>query len=128
MTDNRRHLLEAAAASHLNAVAKARRALRELDRSGQPITFHAVAKAAGVSRSWLYRDADMRGEIERLRAATASPAGLPAAQRATADSIRQQRDALNAELTRARQEIRDLREQLARQLGEQRTTATWSRR
>jgi len=38
-------------------------AIRELDRAGQPITFQAVAVAAGVSRSWLYRNPQMRAGV-----------------------------------------------------------------
>ena len=49
-----------AAAKHRRELtrAKAIQALRELDRSGTPITFLAVAHAAGVSRSWLYAQPD----------------------------------------------------------------------
>ncbi len=53
--------------------ARARQALRRLDRDGHPITFAAVADAAGVSRSLLYRDPPLRAEIEALR--TETPAG-----------------------------------------------------
>ena len=54
-------------------------ALRRLDAAGEPVTFISVARAAGVSRSWLYRQGDLRAEIERLRtsgsAAPAPPVG-----------------------------------------------------
>ncbi|MER5219356.1 DUF6262 family protein [Streptomyces flaveus] len=49
--------------------AKAVQALRSLDAAGEPVTFETVAKRAGVSRSWLYAQPDLRAEIERLRAA-----------------------------------------------------------
>jgi hypothetical protein len=38
-----------------------------MDNSGQPVTIGAVAANAGVSRSWLYAQADLRVQIERLR-------------------------------------------------------------
>ena len=38
---------------------------RELDRAGTAITFTAVAAAAGISRSWLYTQPDLRAGIER---------------------------------------------------------------
>ncbi|WP_268252716.1 DUF6262 family protein [Streptomyces alanosinicus] len=44
-------------------------ALRTLDAAGKPVTFETVAKQAGVSRSGLYAQPDVRAEIERLRAA-----------------------------------------------------------
>jgi hypothetical protein len=49
-----------------------------------PITFGAVSRNAGVSRSWLYGQPDLRAEIERLREATRwSFPPLPARQRAS---------------------------------------------
>src|SRR5215471_19324780 len=67
--------------------AKAIQALRELDRAGTPVTFEIVANAAGVSRSWLYTQADIHAEIQRLRDATrrAPTPPIPTAQR-TSDS------------------------------------------
>ena len=41
------------------------------------MTFDAVATAAGVSRSWLYTQPDLRAEIERLRAASQRAPGRP---------------------------------------------------
>lgn len=41
--------------------------LRRLDAAGETVTFLSVARAARVSRSWLYRQADLRAEIDRLR-------------------------------------------------------------
>ncbi|MFF7251573.1 DUF6262 family protein, partial [Embleya sp. NPDC008237] len=59
------------AAAHRRAAATRRRAtsaLRRMDATGTVITFEAVAREAGVSRSWLYNQPDLRAEIERLRA------------------------------------------------------------
>jgi hypothetical protein len=49
------------------ARSKAIRAVRELDAAGTTVTFESVARAAGVSRSWLYTQPDIRGEVLRLR-------------------------------------------------------------
>jgi Family of unknown function (DUF6262) len=120
------HLVEAAARRHELTRAKAIQALRELDRSGRPVTFAAVASAAGISRSWLYAQADIRGQIQRLRAATAGtpgPAAIPAGQRASDASLRAR---LAAAVERNRQLADDnarLRRQLARALGDQRSAA-----
>lgn len=129
MADNTIHLLRAAAARHHNAVVNAVAALRELDRAGQPITFQAVAEAAGVSRSWLYRDAEMRAQIEHLRAAsTGTTARIPARERTSRESLREQLEALRLELAELRRDNKLLGDQLARRLGEDRTTATWRQR
>lgn len=129
MRDNSIHLLEAAAARHHNAVVSATAAIQALDRAGKLITFQAVAAAAGVSRSWLYRDPDMRAQIEHLRASsTGTGPGVPARERASPDSLRAQLDALRLELSELRRDNKALRDQLARRLGEQRTMTTWRQR
>jgi len=129
MPDNTIHLLHAAAARHHNAVVNATAAIQKLDRAGTPITFQAVAVAAGVSRSWLYRDPEIRAQIERLRAASTGTApSVPARERATRDSLRGQLETLRLELAELRHDNKALRDQLARRLGEARTTATWRQR
>ena len=65
--DNTAHLIAAASRRHELTRSKAIRALRELDAAGTTVTFESVARAAGVSRSWLYTQPDIRAEIERLR-------------------------------------------------------------
>ena len=129
MHSNPAPLAIAAARRHELTRAKAIQALRELDRAGAPVTFAALAAAAGISRSWLYTQPDIRDQIQRLRSATARtpvPAAIPAGQRAIDASLRtrltaalQRNQALADENTR-------LRRQLARALGDQRTTRTRS--
>ena len=117
-------LSEAAARRHELTSSKAIQALRELDRSGHPVTFASVAAAAGISRSWLYTQPDISGQIRRLlqKANAAGPAGgIPAAQRPTDASLRAR---LTAALKRNQQladENARLRRQLARALGDQRS-------
>ena len=116
-------LSKAAARRHELTRSRAVQALRELDRAGTPVTFAGVAQAAGVSRSWLYTQPDISGQIRRLRQETngASSAGaIPAGQRATDASLRAR---LTAALDRNKQLADDnarLRRQLARVLGDQR--------
>ena len=63
--------LSEAAARRLELTrSRAVQALRELDRAGVPVTFAGVAQAAGVSRSWLYAQADISRQIRRLRQRT----------------------------------------------------------
>jgi hypothetical protein len=117
-------LSETAARRHELTRAKAVRALRELDRAGTAVTFAGVAQAAGVSRSWLYTQPDISGQIRRLR--QEPTAGVPAGQRATDTSLRAR---LTAALDRNKQladENTRLRRQLARALGDQRSARTRS--
>jgi hypothetical protein len=87
--DNTRHIIAAAHQRHELTRAKAIQALRTLDAEGSPVTFEAVAQAAAVSRSWLYAQADVRAEIERLRAAyrRAPATPVPARQRSSDASL-----------------------------------------
>ena len=95
---------------------------------GTPVTFAGVAQAAGVSRSWLYTQPDISGQIHRLRQKTSgagSAGAIPAGQRATDASLRAR---LTAALDRNKQladENARLRRQLARALGDQRSA--WTR-
>ena len=87
---------------------------------GTAINYTAVARTAGVSRAWLYRQNQIRDLISQLRQQHAPAAGL-AAQHASTDSLRQRLDTARAEIARLRNENRSLREQIARQLGLQHT-------
>ena len=120
-------LSEAAARRHELTRSKAVQALRELDRAGAPVTFAGVAHAAGVSRSWLYTQPDISSQIRRLRQeanAAGSAGGVPSAQRPSDASLRAR---LAAALDRNKQladENARLRRQLARALGDQRSSRT----
>jgi Family of unknown function (DUF6262) len=122
-------LSQAAARRHELTRSKAIQALRELDRAGTPVTFAGVAQAAGISRSWLYTQADISNQIRRLRQ-KANNAGsasvIPAGQRSTDASLRAR---LTAALDRNKQLADDnarLRRQLAHALGDQRSAGTRS--
>jgi hypothetical protein len=120
-------LAAAAARRHQLTRARAIQALRELDRAGSPVTFASVAGAAAISRSWLYTQPDIRDQIRELRTRSPGPASaIPASQRATDTSLRAR---LTAALKRNQQlaeENAQLRRQLARLLGDQRSTRTRS--
>lgn len=120
-------LTEAAARRHELTRSRTIQALRELDRTGTPVTFAGVARAAGVSRSWLYTQPDISGQIRRLRQqanAAGSAGGIPAAQRPSDASLRAR---LTTALDRNKQladENARLRRQLARALGDQRSAVS----
>jgi hypothetical protein len=124
--DRATHLITAAKQRHELTRAKAIRAIRELARDGATVTFGTVARAAHVSRSWLYTQADIRDEIRNLRAATPPrprPAAAPAAQRASAESLRQRLAVMQKRIHNLVEENQRLRNQLAVALGEQRAGA-----
>ena len=123
MTDRVERLREAAQARHEATLRRAESALQRMAKRGDPVTFNRVAEAAGVSRSWLYRQPTLRQEIDRLRDASATRSGLPSVERASTDSLRQQLHTYREEITRLRTENQELREQLARHLGAARTAA-----
>ena len=134
--DNAAPIIAAARRRHELARAKAIQAIRELDRAGVAVTFAVVAGAAGVSRSWLYSQPDIRDQIQRLRDATgrSATAPVPASQRASDASLLRRLEAAHAERekllgerTRLLEERDRLRRQLARALGEQRQTGNPAR-
>ncbi len=94
--------------------------LRRLDAAGETVTFISVARAARVSRSWLYRQADLRAEIDRLRTTAATTTNVPSAQRASTDSLRRRLEGTLDEIKRLKAENHQLRQQLAQRLGRQR--------
>jgi len=120
-------LSEAAARRHELTRSRAIQALRELDRAGVPVTFAGVARAAGVSRSWLYTQPGISSQIRRLRQQADGPGSagaVPTAQRASDASLRAR---LTAALDRNKELADDnarLRRQLARALGDQRSART----
>jgi hypothetical protein len=120
--DNSAYLAQASARRHQAALAAARHAIEQLQREGKAINYTTVARTAGVSRPWLYRQDQIRDLISQLRPQHA-PAAALAAQRPSTDSLRQRLDTARTEITRLRAENRSLRDQIARQLGLQRTQA-----
>ena len=124
MPDRVDRLREAARARHDATLRRATNALQRMARRGEAVTFRRLAETAGVSRSWLYRQPQLREEINRLRDASAGrPGTLPSAERATTDSLRQQLRTYRDEITRLRTENQELRDQLARHLGAARAAA-----
>jgi len=121
-------LAVAAARRHELTRARAIQALRELDRAGAPVTFAAVAAAARISRSWLYTQPDIRDQIQRLRTSTSRAPGtpVPIGQRSTDASLHTRLTAALQRNQALADENARLRRQLARALGDQRTTRTRS--
>jgi AraC-like DNA-binding protein len=122
--DNSRHLIAATRRRTERTRWQALRALRRLDATGGPITFEAVAREAGVSRSWLYTQDDLRAEIGRLRERHRPPSPTPSTpdrQRASTNSLLRRLEVATERIQRLEQANRELHEALAQALGTTRT-------
>jgi Family of unknown function (DUF6262) len=108
-------LATAARRTSEHAQTRARKALRELDQQGRPITFQAVARHAAVSRQWLYKQPELRKEIERLRDRNVADtrSRVPDEHRASIASLRQRNTLLLAENRRLRDQLAELKAELA---------------
>jgi hypothetical protein len=114
MADRGAGIRAAAARKHDRASARAAAAIRELDRHTEEVTFQSVARHAGVSRQWLYRQPALRADIERLRDQRKQPSRqVPSAQRASDASLRQHVQTLREDNRRLREENANLKEELA---------------
>lgn len=115
-------LAAAAGRKREHTLARATAALSELDARGERIDFQAVARAAGVSRQWLYKQPQLRAEIERLRAIRphVGDAPMPARERSTDASLHQRIRTLREENQRLREENANLTDELALAYGHQR--------
>jgi hypothetical protein len=118
--DSSIHITTAAKQRHEYTRAKAIAALHELDQAGATITFEAVADHAGVSRSWLYTQPDLKDEIHRLRSMRRhTPTNpTPSRQRASEESLRQRLDIATRRNRELADENQRLRRQLAQALGQ----------
>jgi hypothetical protein len=124
--DNTHHVI---AAAHRRAEATRKRAvaaLRRMDNTGAAISFDAIAREAGVSRSWLYSQPQLRAEIERLRdrRKPATPtAAVPDRQRASDASLLRRLEAATTRIRQLETENRDLHTALSQALGGRRSAA-----
>ena len=64
---NLENLKAAAAARTAATVTRADAGLREMLRTGQPVTFRGLARHAGVSLDFLYSNTALRQRIQQLR-------------------------------------------------------------
>lgn len=121
--DNTRHLTEAARRRAQATRRRAVAALRRMDTSGLPITIDALAREAGVSRSWIYSQPDLRDEAQRLRdrPRPATGGAVPDRQRSS-DASLQRRVEVATQRIRELETDKRLRDALAEALGERRAT------
>ena len=112
-TDNSAALHAAQQARHAELVKTVTATVRRLKRDNVPITYNAVATAAGVSRAFLYKTPETRTLIDRARtAASPTTSTRPAPRRSGPDVA-----ALRHDNTQLRQQLRVLTERNERLLG-----------
>ena len=112
-------LRSAAGARSVAAEQRARHAIAELDRRGQPITFLAVAAEAGVSARYLYAHPQLRATIQQLREEHHHTPSRPHRHpRANDESIRARLRGTLEENKQLRAENAQLRDELALAHGE----------
>jgi hypothetical protein len=118
--DNTAHLITAARRRHELTRSKAIRAIRELDSSGTAVTFESIAQAAGISRSWLYTQPDIRAEVQHLRdlGRRAPRTSLPAHHRSSDASLLCRLEAVSTRNRELAEDNQRLRRQLAHALGQ----------
>jgi hypothetical protein len=113
-TPRSKALRSAAAARSVAAEQRAQRAITELDRRGQAITFLAVAAEAGVSSRYLYAHPQLRATIQQLRDEQHStPSRPPRHPRASEESIRARLRGALEENKQLRAENAQLRDELS---------------
>lgn len=61
------HLRDAARRRHEQSLQRATDALTALSAAGAPITFASVARKAGISTDFLYRQPQLRNKIQQMR-------------------------------------------------------------
>ena len=120
--NNSQHVIAAARRRSQATRPRAAAALRRMDTAGIPITFKVLAREAGVSRSWLYTQADLRAEVERLRTRQRPSPRVPDRQHATDASLLTRLQIATERIRQLESDNTRLRQALAEALGERRAT------
>jgi hypothetical protein len=109
------------AAAKAKSEAKTRAAeqgIRALVKRGEPITFQAVQREAGVSHAFLYNHPDLRGRIEHLRARARPNSAASAAPDSESALVLALTAQINELQKRHRHDVQALREALEQAHGE----------
>lgn len=114
------HLIRAAKARHDEAFRRATAALQQMAKIGEPVTFAAVARRAGVSTDFLYNTAALRSKITDLRTAPFAPrTSEPVTYgESSSSAIRALSSQLKAERRHHQEEVHSLQSALATAHGE----------
>jgi predicted Zn-dependent protease len=110
-------LTAAAKAKSQTKTTAAEGAIRALIKRGEPVTFQAVSREAGVSHAFLYGHPDLRRRIEHLRA-QARPPTTPTRTDSTDTVVLALTSQVNQLKSQHRQEVQALRAALEQAHGE----------
>jgi predicted nucleic acid-binding Zn-ribbon protein len=118
--DRANRLAEHARARHEQTLHRAQAALTSMANNGEAITISLLAGKAGVSRSWIYTQPELRDHIEQLQQATTRPDAprRETANHASEESLRRRLTLAHQRITQLRTENQQLRESLARAHGQ----------
>lgn len=127
--DRAANLTRHARRRHQQTLQRAHDALAAIAKNGDLPTVGLLANKAGVSRSWIYTQPELRDRIERLqqkRARTSSRSGRTSS-RASEESLRRRLTLAHQRIAQLRIENRQLRDELAHVHGELRAAKTVTR-
>ena len=112
--DNSHHLIAAAQRRRADTLQRAREALHDLAESGQPRTVTQIAAHAGVSRSWLYAQTELRDRLRQLTdAPQAAEPAAPQIEPSSEASLRQRLTLAHERIRELDNDNRHLRDQIA---------------
>jgi hypothetical protein len=118
-SDNSHHLIAAAHRRRAETLERARRAVQELGETRQRHTITQIAARAGVSRSWLYAQPELRNQLHQLTAMseTAESASTQI-ERGSDASLRRRLSLAHERIRELDDDNRRLRDQIAHLHGE----------
>jgi TolA-binding protein len=106
---------------------RASETLTALAEGGGPVSIAALATRAGVSRSWIYTQPELRDRIEQLQQSSSRiRRRTDGVHRASDKSLRRRLDLAHQRITQLSKENQQLREALAHAHGQLRAAATRS--
>lgn len=114
-------LAQHARARHEQTLQQARAALTSMASNGDAITVSLLAIKAGVSRSWIYTQPELRDQIEQLQRSktrTGAPSSRDAGNGASEESLRRRLALAHQRIAQLRAENQQLRQSLARAHGQ----------
>jgi integrase len=120
--DNTGHIRAAAEQRSRQARHRAEQALEQLIRDRRPLTVAGLARAATVSRSWLYTQPDLLEQLQQR--SSDKTAHNTTITRASESSLQRRLELAHQRITQQTEEIRKLRDQLARAHGDLRAATT----
>lgn len=118
------HLAQHARQRHERTLQRAHEELTALADSGEPVAIALLGTRAGVSRSWIYTQPELRERIEQFQQTSSSSHDAGGVHRASDESLRRRLNLAHQRITQLRNENQQLRDALARAHGQLRAAGT----